>query len=107
MKKPLDAAQIKLGQFVEDHIPFDELKKAGFFDKGTRRNDYKRIAERVCKWFGYQSIFEYKIVCRGPACKSNNCDRSNKRCKNYDPQTQWKPLDFDMSEMYSQDRYLN
>jgi hypothetical protein len=49
----------RLKDFIEDHFPFDALKQAGFWPKGTRRTDYEKIAARVCKFFGYESIYEY------------------------------------------------
>lgn len=52
----------KLKQFIEEHIPFDALKKVGYWEKGTRRTDYEKIAERVCRHFGYQTIYEYHTI---------------------------------------------
>lgn len=59
----------KLKNFIEDNIPVDELREAGFFLKGTRRKDYEIIAQRVCQYFGFNNIYEYRrpeiIVQRG------------------------------------------
>lgn len=52
--------QQRLKDFVEANFPFDELKQMAFWDKGTRRTDYQKIADRVCYYFGFESIYEYK-----------------------------------------------
>lgn len=49
----------RLKDFIEEHIPFPELKKVGFWPKGTRKTDYEAIANRVCEYFGFESIYEY------------------------------------------------
>ena len=54
--------QKRLKQFVEDHFPFDALKKEGFFEKGTRRTDYEKIAARMCWYFGFESVYEYALL---------------------------------------------
>jgi hypothetical protein len=47
-----------LKRFMLEHFDFDGLKKSGFF-KGLKRNDYKKQAEILCKYFGYKTIYEY------------------------------------------------
>lgn len=104
------AAKNKLKQFLEDYIPVSELMKAGFFDKGTRKTDYEKIAEKVCYYFGYKSIYEYKKVCRGRICDGNNCDGRTKGCKNYDPNgkiLEWPKLEVCPTEMAGNDSWLN
>lgn len=54
-----------LKEFIENNIPFYELKKAGFWPKGTRKTDYEKIAERICWYFGFKSIYEYETF--GPS----------------------------------------
>ena len=49
-----------LENFMKEFFPFGPLKKAGFFTK-EMRGDYKAQSERVCKYFGYKSIYEYGI----------------------------------------------
>lgn len=56
----MDKELEKLKKFIEENIPFDELKKAGFWPKGTRKTDYEKIANRVCWYFGFNSIYEYE-----------------------------------------------
>lgn len=54
-----------LKSFIKEHFHFNTLLKAGFFTK-EMRGDYKAQAERICKWFGYQTVYEYaskEIVC--------------------------------------------
>lgn len=48
-----------LKNFMVDNFDFDTLKKVGFFDKTIKRNDYKKQAERVCTFFGFESIYQY------------------------------------------------
>lgn len=47
-----------LKRFMLDHFDFDSLKKVGFY-KGIKKKDYKAQAERVCRFFGYKTVFEY------------------------------------------------
>jgi len=109
MKKKA-SAKIKLKKFIDSYIPVDELMKAGFFIKGTRRNQYEKIAERVCWYFGFKSIYEYKKVCRGKICDGNNCDGQNINCKNYRDEIQpilWPKLEISQEDLVSKDSWLN
>lgn len=47
-----------LKDFMREFFPFNDLVKAGFFTK-EMRGDYKTQAERVCKFFGYKTVYEY------------------------------------------------
>ena len=47
-----------LKRFVMEHFPFTPLRKAGFFTS-EMRGDYKAQAARVCKYFGYKTVYEY------------------------------------------------
>lgn len=47
-----------LKRFMREHFPITELCKAGFFAPEIK-NDYYKQAVRVCKYFGYQSVFQY------------------------------------------------
>jgi len=69
------AAKDKLKQFLEDNIPFKELKQVGFWEKGIRKTDYEKIAARICAFFGYKTIYEYKKVCRGKRCDGLLCSQ--------------------------------
>lgn len=59
MKKKSEEMQ-RLATFIEDNIPVEALQKVKFFLKGTRRKDYEKIAARICWFFGFKSIYEYK-----------------------------------------------
>lgn len=50
----------KLKDYIEEHFDFAGLKKAGLFGKDIKKNDYEKIAARICTFFGYESIYEYK-----------------------------------------------
>lgn len=47
-----------LERFMKEFFPFSELRKVGFFTK-EMKGDYKAQAERVCKRFGYKTVYEY------------------------------------------------
>jgi len=47
-----------LKRFMKEFFPFGPLCKAGFFTK-EMKNDYEAQAERVCKRFGYKTVYEY------------------------------------------------
>lgn len=49
---------IALKSYMLEHFDFDGLKQAGFF-KGIRKTDYQAQADKICKHFGYSSIFEW------------------------------------------------
>lgn len=66
MTNPTEQQQIYGGQdagvlerFMKEFFPFTELRKAEFFSK-EMRGDYYAQAERVCKFFGFKSVFEYR-----------------------------------------------
>ncbi len=56
----MDNAEIKrLKKLLEDNFDFKTLKEIGFFAKDVRRSDYEIIAQRICTFFGYQSVYEF------------------------------------------------
>lgn len=89
------AARQKLKQFLEDRIPFAELKKVGFWPKGTRKTDYEKIASRVCVFFGIKNVFDYDKI------------RFNKSIDKGCPTTWPELIAIDQTDLTSQDRYLN
>ena len=102
------AAKNKLKTFLEENIPIEDLMRVGFFPKGTKKNSYEKIAERVCCFFSFKNIYEYKKVCTGLRCDGKNCDGRNKHCKNYIQDVQvWKKLEIYPEDMASQDSWLN
>lgn len=48
----------RLKFFMQKHIPFQALKKAGFF-AGVPFNDYEEQARRICNRFGLKNIYDY------------------------------------------------
>ena len=106
---PKVADRLRLKQFLENNIPVAELMEVGFIPKGTKKTDYEKIAARVCEFFGYKSIYEYKKVCHGKLCDGKNCDRSNKFCEKYDADNPeyWKKLKVDELDMITKESWLN
>ena len=47
-----------LKDFLNEHIDFYGLRKLGFF-KGLKKSDIHQQAERICKFFGYKTVYEY------------------------------------------------
>jgi len=48
-----------LERFMKEFFPYGPLQKAGFFTK-EMRGDYKAQAARVCQWFGFKTVYEYR-----------------------------------------------
>lgn len=46
---------------MKEFFPFSEFKKIGFFTK-EMKGDYKAQAQRVCDFFGYETVFEYRAT---------------------------------------------
>lgn len=53
---PLEEA---LKNYMQEHFDFSSMKKAGIFPKEMKFNDYEAQAKHLCKFFGYESIYEY------------------------------------------------
>ena len=54
-----------LENFMKEFIPFEELQRTGFFTK-EMKGDYEAQAERVRKFFGYKTVYQYgakEITC--------------------------------------------
>ena len=47
-----------LKNFIEEFFDYDELQKVGFWGR-ISKTDYKKQAERICKYFGLKTIYEY------------------------------------------------
>ena len=45
-----------LKRFMQEFFPFAQFRKIGFFTKEMRG---KAQAERVCQFFGYETVYEY------------------------------------------------
>lgn len=48
-----------LKNFMLEHFDFDAFKKAGFYGKEIKRKDYRAQADRICWFFGFNTIYEY------------------------------------------------
>lgn len=48
-----------LHDFIDNEFDFDGLLDIGFFDE-SHRGDYEKQADRICKYFGLNSIYEYR-----------------------------------------------
>lgn len=48
-----------LKNFLLEHFDYDELKKAGFYDKAIKRKDYQKQADRICEFFGYETVYQH------------------------------------------------
>lgn len=55
---PADGNDGVLERFMKEFFPYGQFKKIGFFTK-EMKGDYKAQAERVCKFFGYETVYEY------------------------------------------------
>jgi hypothetical protein len=49
-----------LKAFMKENFDFSSLKKVGFYPKDMKHTDYEGQAKRVCHFFGYESVYEYK-----------------------------------------------
>ncbi|MFD2597337.1 hypothetical protein ACFSQ3_00115 [Sphingobacterium corticis] len=58
MNKKLSEDDRILKEFLDDHFDFYTLRKVGFF-KGLKKSDIHQQAERICKFFGYETLYEY------------------------------------------------
>lgn len=101
-------ARLKLKLFLENNIPFHDLKKVGFFGKDVRKTDYEKISARVCQFFGYKSIYEYgKIRVSGILCYGNGVAEWIRPSVDMSCPTNWELLQIDRVEMISKDSWLN
>lgn len=48
-----------LKSFMLEMFDFDGLLKVGLF-KENMRHDYQAQADKICKFFGYETVFEYR-----------------------------------------------
>lgn len=105
-----------LKKFIEDNFDFYGLKKAGFF-KNIRKNEYEKIAARVCHFFSYESIYEYGKYkpCDRPGCNTGFAHHFKKDCPHITRTNidicrntkGWEPLEINIVEICMHDRYKN
>ena len=48
-----------LKSFLLEHFDFNELKKVGLFNKEIKSKDYEKQADRICEFFGLETIYQY------------------------------------------------
>lgn len=48
-----------LKDFLNEHIDFYGLRKLKFFPPDMKKSDIHGQAERICKFFGYKTVYEY------------------------------------------------
>lgn len=96
----------RLKAFMESNFDFYILKKAGFFEKGIRKIDYEKQAERVCHFFTYKSIYEYKRPCDCIKCKTSFWKNINK-CEDEEVGVEFKPLEINLLEILTTKKWLN
>ena len=48
-----------LKNFMLEMFDFDGLRKIGVYGKDIKRKDYQAQADRICKYFGFKTAFEY------------------------------------------------
>lgn len=54
-----------LKKYIKNNFDFRSLKKAGFFGKDIKFNDYEKQAERICQRMGLKNIYDYSRVGEG------------------------------------------
>lgn len=54
-----DSKDKLLGRFMREFFPFSDLRKVGFFTP-EMRGDYAAQAKRVCEFFGFETVYEYR-----------------------------------------------
>ena len=63
IKKKIESKAINMEEtlknFMEEFFPFEEFLKIGFFKK-EMKGDYEAQAARVCKFFGFKTVYEYR-----------------------------------------------
>ena len=50
-----------LKNFMLEQFDYDGLKECGLFE-GIKRHEYQKQADRICKYFGFKTIFEYGSI---------------------------------------------
>lgn len=54
-----------LRSYLQENFDFSNLKKAGFFPKQMKFNDYEGQAKRICQYLSLTSIYDYSNIGRG------------------------------------------
>ena len=56
--KPLSSEEL-LKKFMKEFFPFSAMRQAGLFTK-EMKGDYKAQSEKMCKFLGLETIYEYR-----------------------------------------------
>jgi hypothetical protein len=59
MNVKLNESDQLLKNFLEEFFDFYALRKVGFFKKEMKKIDIHGQAARICKHFGYETVYEY------------------------------------------------
>ena len=51
-----------LKNFLKDQFDFKELKKIGFYKKEIKATDYQAQADRICQYFGLETVYQYNFT---------------------------------------------
>lgn len=61
MALSLNEKERLLKNFLNDNFDFKELKKVGFYSEDIKKTEYQKQADRICQFFGYKTVYEYKF----------------------------------------------
>lgn len=50
-----------LKKFIDEHFCVKSLKDIGVINKNINNKDYVSIANEICRFFGYKTIYQYKF----------------------------------------------
>lgn len=53
-------SDLLLKNFLEEFFDFYTLRRVGFFPKDMKKSDIYGQSKRICYYFGYESIYEYR-----------------------------------------------
>ncbi len=61
-----------LKTYMKEKFSFRDLKKVGLFGNDIKSTDYEKQAERICKFLGLKSIYDYSSI--GAGCRYHLTD---------------------------------
>ena len=59
MKKTYLKKQL-LKDFLLNNFDFKALKEIGFYSKDIKENDYQKQADRICQYFGLETVYQFE-----------------------------------------------
>ena len=66
-----------LPEFIDEHFDIPSMIEIGMFKKGMT---YQEMANRVCEYFGYDSVFEYAENLKNVQCHISKICAENLEC---------------------------